>query len=93
MELSRRVGVLKLNGGVVDIEFVSQHLPDALGDSLALRGWHVEDPHVAGKGVGLRAQTPDVNVVDLTHTRDPENDIRHPDETHPLGRTLEQDIG
>ena len=36
MEFSRRVGVLKLNGGVMDIEVVGQDFANPVGDLLGL---------------------------------------------------------
>ncbi len=57
--------VFELNGGVVDVEVVFYHGVDFKQDAVALRGRDVSDGDVAGEGVGLGAEAPDVEVVDV----------------------------
>src|SRR3954468_11915308 len=57
--------VLELDGGVADVEVVFEHMVEAVEDGGALRGGNVGDGDVAGQGAGLRAQAPDVEVVDI----------------------------
>ena len=57
----------KLNGCVGDVEPVSQGAVDALKDAAAFGHRHLRDGDVAGQGVGLRAEAPHMQVVDVEH--------------------------
>ena len=43
------VDMLELDGGVVEVELVSEHVVDAAQDGIALRGRHVIDEDVAAQ--------------------------------------------
>src|SRR5579859_6501760 len=55
----------ELDGGVVDVEAVFGERIDFEQDAIAFGGWDVIDLYVAGEGVGLRTEAPDVQVVDV----------------------------
>lgn len=57
--------VFKLDRGVVDLEFIPQGDFDLFEDQGAFRWRNIGDRDVGGKGVGLRAEAPDVKVVDV----------------------------
>src|SRR5580658_1236359 len=57
--------VLELDGGVGDLEVLLENMVELFQDAGAFRGWNVGDAHMAGEGAGLRAEAPDVKVVDV----------------------------
>lgn len=58
-------GGLELDGGVGDVELVAEGAIDGFEDVAAVGHRHVGDGDVAGKGVGVGAERPDVEVVDV----------------------------
>src|SRR5579863_1713183 len=93
MEVAGSVGVLKLDGGVIDPVGGVERLADALADAFALRGWHVEDANVAGESVGTRTKAPDVDIVNLAHSVHAEHHASDVREVETFGRALEQNVG
>ena len=63
-------GVFELDGGVGDAEVLLEHVVEIDQDAGALRRRNVGDADVAGQGAGLRAQAPDVQVVDVDDALD-----------------------
>src|SRR5215472_17372830 len=64
----RTVGMLELNRGVVDAEVPQKpflHIPQ---DALARRRWNVGNGNVAGERMSLRANAPDMEVVNVVYT-------------------------
>jgi len=63
-------GDLKLDGGVGDVEAVAQSALDVGEDATAFRHRHLGDGDVAGECVGLRAEAPDVKIVNVEDAAD-----------------------
>jgi len=63
-------GGFELDGGVGDLEAVAEGAVDAAEDGAALGHGHLGDGDVAGEGVGVRAEAPDVEVMDVEDTGD-----------------------
>lgn len=57
--------MFELERCVVDAEALAQHNVDAVEDEVALRRRNVGDGDVTGEGVGVGAEAPDVQVVDV----------------------------
>src|SRR6266513_1768927 len=55
----------ELNGCVGDVKAFAEGAVDAFENAAALRHWHLGDGDVAGEGVGLGAEAPDVQVVNI----------------------------
>ena len=55
----RALGVLELDGGVLDMEAAKQIVYPA-EDCVALRRWHVLDQYVTTQGVRVGPEAPDV---------------------------------
>src|ERR1035437_4648404 len=66
----RAAHVLKLDGGVAYLKALLEQLVEPGQDAGALRRRNVGDSHVAGQGAGIRAETPDMQVVDVDHSLD-----------------------
>src|SRR6266849_57128 len=58
-------GGFKLNGCVGDVEAVAEGAVEAFENAAALGHRHLRDGDVAGEGVRVRAETPDVQVVNV----------------------------
>ena len=86
------IHVLELQGGVVDEEALAQHELDAIEDQVARRGRDVGDDDVAGEGVGVGAEAPDMQVVDIFDTLDSGEGGSNLDEGDAAGRAFEQDV-
>ena len=63
-------GDFELDGGVGDLEAVAQGAVDAVEDGAALGHGHLGDGDVAGEGVRVGAETPDMQVMDVLNTVD-----------------------
>ena len=63
-------GGFKLDGSVGDLEAVAESAVDAVEDAAALGHGHLGDGDVAGEGVRVRAEAPDVEVVDVVDAGD-----------------------
>ena len=84
--------MLELQGGVVDAEAFAQHDIDAVEDEVALRGWDVGNGDVAGEGVGVGAEAPDMQVVDVLDALDGSEGGTNLDEGDAAGRAFEEDV-
>ena len=60
-------GILELDGGVVNVEAGCQHAVHTAQDGFALRGRNVFNIDVAGERVAVRADAPDVYVMNIVH--------------------------
>ena len=56
---------LELNGGVGDVKAFAERAVDAFENAAALGRRHLRYGDMAGEGVRLRAETPDVQVVNV----------------------------
>ena len=63
-------GGFELDGSVGDLEAVAEGAVDAVEDSAALGHGHLGDDDVAGESVGVRAEAPDVEVMDVEDSGD-----------------------
>src|ERR1700693_14076 len=61
----------ELDGGVLDLELVRQHLADLGQDVLCLRHPLVIDQEMGAHRPSLRAERPDVQIVQVVHARHP----------------------
>src|SRR5579863_827476 len=78
MRLGQRAAeVLKLDGGVADVEAVAQHVVDPPQDGMAGRGRHVLDQHVAAQSARFRTEAPDMEVVNVDHARHAAERVGH----------------
>ena len=64
------IGVFELDSGVVDVEVLPGEGVDLEQDAVALGRRNVVDGDVAGEGVGLGSEAPDVKVVDVLDALD-----------------------
>src|ERR1700678_3471249 len=62
--------VLELDGGVGNLEVFLEHMIEVDQDAGTFARWNVGDADVTGQGAGLRAEAPDVEVVDIDHAFD-----------------------
>lgn len=58
-------GAFELDGGVRDVEFAGEHVANLSENFFAFFHVHVGDAEMAGEGVEICAERPDVNVVDF----------------------------
>lgn len=84
--------VLKLNGGVQDVELSPQALFHLAKDSLARRRRNVFDADVAGEGMDLRPNTPDMQIVNVTDARDLCDFARNLVHLHPARHAFEENV-
>ena len=84
--------VLELDGGVADVEVVLEHVIELDQDAGALRRRNVGDGHVAGQGAGVRAEAPDVQVVNVDHALDGFHAGANLGERDAAGRAFEKNI-
>jgi hypothetical protein len=80
--------MLELNGGVADVEALTQNIVDPPQDGVALRWRHVVNQHVATECARLRAQAPDVQVVHIDHALDAAQLLGDILQFQPLGQAL-----
>jgi hypothetical protein len=59
--------VFELNRGVMDVKLVMQAILDLAQNLIALRRRDVRDRDVARQGMGLRADAPDVQIMDIIY--------------------------
>ncbi len=85
--------MLELYRGVMYSEFTSQYFVDLVADSLTIRSGHIQNVDVAGKGVGMRTQAPDVYVVDFADSLHAQHCGGHALQAHAFGQTFKQDVG
>lgn len=89
---NRAAHVLELNGGVVEVEAIAQHPVEATKNAIALRRRHVLDEDMTTESVRTRAQTPDVQIVNIKHAID----VAHGDddiiEADAARKSLKEDI-
>src|SRR5580658_9874031 len=64
------IDTFELNRGVVDTEFLAKDPVYLLQDAPTLRGRDVGDDDVGGTGMGLRSETPYMQVVHVLHSID-----------------------
>jgi len=86
------VGDFELDGGVVDAEVVAELVIDALEKSLAFTEVHFDDLHVAGESMGLGAEAPDMQVVDVDDAGDLFHGRANVGEVEAARRSFEQDV-
>src|SRR5437660_12618320 len=84
--------VLELDGGVDHAKVVVQDLFHVAQNALARGGRNVGDGDVTGEGVAFRANTPDVQVVDIIDALDLADGGFEAIEFHAARRALEQDV-
>src|ERR1700683_1859715 len=84
--------VLELQGGVVDAEALAQDDIEAVEDEVALGGRDVGDDDVAGESVGVGAEAPDMQVVDVFDAVDGGEGSANLDEGDAAGRAFEEDV-
>ena len=85
-------GDLELDGGVVDVKAVAEGGIDAGEDVAALGHGHLGDGDVAGEGVGVRAEGPDVKVVDVEDAFDGLHGLTDCGELEAARRAFEEDV-
>ena len=61
----RATHVLELHRSVMDVEAIPQHMFYTMEDMIALRWRHIGDEHMATQRVGIRTQTPDMQIVNV----------------------------
>jgi hypothetical protein len=61
----RAVFMLELNGGVGDVEVLAKNVVELDENAVALRGRNVGNGDMAGQGAGLRAETPDMEIMNI----------------------------
>ena len=64
------IDTFELNRGVVDTEFLAKNPVHLFQDATTLRRRNVGDDDVGGTGMGLRSETPHVQVVHILHPID-----------------------
>jgi len=84
--------VLKLDGGVADLEVVFEDVVDLDEDAGALRRGNVVDEDVAGEGAGLGAEAPDVEVVDVEDALDLFHAGAYCRQGDAAGRAFKEDV-
>ena len=89
---NRAAHVLELHGGVVDMESVSQHTFDPMEDMIALRRRHIGNEHVTAQRVGIRTQTPDMQIVDVENSLNGSNGGDHLFQLKAFWQTFEQNV-
>ena len=92
VEFPRRVRVLKLYRSVMYFEFMGQHFANLVGNLLAFRGGHVQNVNVAGEGLGIGPQAPDVHVMNFFDPFHAEHGGRHALQAHAFGQAFHQDV-
>ena len=83
---------LELDGGVVNAELLPKRPVDLLQDECALRGRDVGDRDVGGQGVRLRAETPDVQVMDVVDPVDGLQGNAYLRQRTTARRSLQEDV-
>src|ERR1035437_6443561 len=63
-------GMLELDGGVMNLKFCGQHLPDFAQDALTGGGRNIGDADVAGKSGRGRTDAPTVRIVHMVPPAD-----------------------
>src|SRR6185312_10363431 len=86
------VGDFELDGGVIDAEVVAQLMIDALQQSFAFTEVHLDNLHVAGEGMGLRAEAPDMKVVNIDDAGNLFHGSANVREVEIAGRAFEEDV-
>src|SRR5262245_37157152 len=84
--------MLELDGSVVDVEAVGEHVIQAEQDDVAAGGRDVFDQHMATERVGAGAEAPDVKIVYVENAFDGAHaggDIR---QVNAAGQAFEQDV-
>ena len=86
------IDTFELNRGVVDTEFLAKDPVDLFQDATTLRGRDVGDDDVGGTGMGLRSETPYMQVVHVLYPIDGLK--RNPDfgQRATARRTLQEDV-
>jgi uncharacterized phage protein gp47/JayE len=84
--------MLELQGGVVDAEALAQDAVDAIEDAIAFGRRNVGDGDVAGEGVGVGAEAPDVEIVDVFYAVDLLEGGANLVEGEAAGRAFQQDV-
>src|SRR5579859_3002690 len=83
---------LELNRRVRDMEMLGQALANGGQNSLALLHVHVRNPHVAGDGLQVCANGPNVDVVDFLNIVDTKYRLCHAIQLQISRQTLQQDM-
>jgi hypothetical protein len=86
-------GSFELDCAVGDFEFALEAVVYLRQNFFALFQVHVGDANVAGKGLEIGAESPDVDVVNFLDAFDAQNRAGYFFELHAAGQTFEQDVG
>ena len=84
--------VLELDGGVVDVELFPQLRLYPAKNGLAFRRRDIGDSDMAGERVAVAADGPDMQVVDIVHSRNAGDFPGQSFQVKPLGRALQQNV-
>ena len=86
------LGVLELDRGVINPEPLPERAGDLLEDAPALRGRNVSDGDMAGQGMGLRTETPDMEIMHVFHPFDRLQGMTDLCDRNAARRALKQNI-
>src|SRR5215475_2991596 len=84
--------MFELNRCMKDFELAAQPLIYIAEDALTCGRWDVIDADVAGERVNLRADTPDVQIMHVSHPGNPGNLVCHLVHPEPARHALEKDV-
>ena len=84
--------MLELDRRVVNAEIAQESLLHVAQDALADRGRNVLDRNVAGQSMGFRSDAPDVEIVNVVHSRDRADRQFDLLQLHAARRAFEQDV-
>src|SRR5579872_5607276 len=84
--------IFKLDRGVMNMKFRRQNLIHAAQNGIALRRRNIFDADVAGKRMSVRANAPNVDVVNVIHPGDRLNAGNDPFYGHATGNSFQKDI-
>lgn len=84
--------VFELDCSVIDAKLGAQACPDIAEDTFTDRGWNVGDGDVTRERASLRAEVPDVQVVDIIDSLNFADGGFYALEFYSPGRAFEQDV-
>jgi len=88
----RQAGALELHGDVRDVKILLELGANRPLDFFAFIHMHVRNARVARERHHIRANRPNMNVVDFLDAFDAQDGMRHGLELNPFRQTLQQDV-
>ena len=84
--------VLELDGGVVDVEVLAQHLFHIAQNAFTDRRRNIGDGDMAGERSRFRSDAPHVQIVNIIHALNPAHRGFHPLQLDATRRAFQQDV-